>query len=100
MNLKKGGVGFALVALALFSEGLLAQQMPGTGSELRFDSSGNQQQSPSQMPIQSPTIVTPQGTPGADKVISNSTSPSDPRCRDATSSGACWRLRRSPRWSS
>ena len=66
-----------MFALVMFSGALPAQQMPGTGSELRFDSSGNQQQSPSQMPIQSPTIVTPQGTPGADKVISNSTSPSE-----------------------
>ncbi|HEX9452564.1 MAG TPA: hypothetical protein VF934_14205 [Burkholderiales bacterium] len=50
---------FALAALVMFSGALMAQQMPGTGSDLRFDSSGNQQQSPSQMPIQSPTIVTP-----------------------------------------
>ncbi len=66
----------ALAALVMFSGALFAQQIPGAGSDLRFDSSGNQQQSPSQMPIQSPTIVTPQGTPGADKVFSNSSSPS------------------------
>ena len=77
MNLRNGGVRLALVALGLGSQVLLAQQMPGTGSELRFDSSGNnQQQGSSQLPIQSPTIVTPQGTPGADKVFSNSSSSS------------------------
>ena len=60
----------ALVAAVLFSQVLPAQQMPGQGQELRFDSSTNQ---PSQsLPIQSPTIVTPQVTPGADKVFSQS----------------------------
>lgn len=78
MNLSKGGGRLALVAVALFSQVLLAQQMPGTGQDLRFDSSGNQQ-SPSQLPIQSPTIVTPQVTPGADKVFSNSSSPATER---------------------
>jgi protein involved in polysaccharide export with SLBB domain len=62
-------VRLALVALALFSQVLLAQQMPGQGQELRFDSSGNQQGAP-QFQIQSPTIVTPQASPGADKVFS------------------------------
>ena len=66
MNLRKGGVRLAFVALALLSQVLLAQQMPGQGQELKFDSSGTQQ------PIQSPTIVTPQVTPGADKVFSQS----------------------------
>lgn len=70
MNLKKGGVRRALVALALLSEGLLAQQMPGTGSELKLDSSSGNQQSGSPIPIQSPTIVTPTPALATDKILS------------------------------
>jgi polysaccharide export outer membrane protein len=70
MILKTRGARLALVTLALCSEVLLAQQMPGTGQELRFDSNNNNGQSNQSPPIQSPTIVTPQGTPGADKVFS------------------------------
>src|SRR3954454_4391609 len=69
MTLKKRGARLALVALVLCSEALLAQQMPGTGQDLRFDNNNNGQSNQS-LPIQSPTIVTPQGTPGADKVFS------------------------------
>ncbi len=69
MNSRNVGVRLVLVALTLFSEMLLAQQTPGQGQELRFDSSGNQQGA-SQLPIQSPTIVTPQAIPGIDKVFS------------------------------
>ncbi len=68
--------GLSLLLLSLVAS---AQQIPGTGQDLKFDSSGNQQSSPGTLPIQSPTIVTPQGTPGADKVFSNSTSPSSER---------------------
>ena len=69
MSLRKRGASLAFVALALSSPLLPAQQMPGQGQELKFDTSGNQQ-GPTQFQIQSPTIVTPQGTPGADKVFS------------------------------
>ena len=76
MNLRKAGVRFALVALALFSQGLLAQQMPGTGSELRFDSSGTQ---PSTLPIRSPSIVTPAPAPATDKITSPTAAPAAER---------------------
>ena len=82
MNFRKGGVRLALVALTLFSEVLLAQQMPGQGQELRFDFSGNQP-SAATLPIQSPTIVSPQVTPGADKVFSQS--PPSPAERQSAS---------------
>ena len=83
MTFSKGGAGLALVALALCPLVLQAQQMPGTGSELKFDSSsGNSNQSSQTLPIQSPTIVTPQVTPGADKVYSQSLS--SPGERQAT----------------
>jgi polysaccharide export outer membrane protein len=72
MNFRKGGVRLALVALTLFSEVLLAQQIPGQGQELRFDSSGTQ---PSTLPIRSPTIVTPTPTPATDKISSQPPAP-------------------------
>jgi polysaccharide export outer membrane protein len=79
------GVRLALVALALCSEVLLAQQMPGQqGQDLRFDSSGNQQQAAPQFPVQSPTIVTPQITPGADRVFSHSPSSSTEQRQSAS----------------
>ena len=68
MKFSTWGALSALVALTLYSDVLLAQQMPGQGQELRFETSG--QQAAPQFQIQSPTIVTPQGTPGADKVFS------------------------------
>src|SRR3954471_1404642 len=71
MTLKKRGARLALVALLLCAKSLLAQQMPGTGSELKFDSSGNNQQpSAGTLPIQSPTIVTPTPAPATDKINS------------------------------
>ena len=71
MTFSKGGAGLALVALALCPLVLKAQQMPGTGSELRFDSSGNNQQpSAGTLPIQSPTIVTPTPASATDKINS------------------------------
>ena len=73
MNLSKGGGRLALVAAALFSEVLLAQQMPGQGQELRFDSSSNQPAAT--LPIQSPTIVTPTPAPATDKIISQTPAP-------------------------
>src|SRR3954467_5131648 len=77
MTLKKRGARLALVALLLCAKSLLAQQMPGTGSELKFDSSGNNQQpSAGTLPIQSPTIVTPTPTPATDKI--NSQTPATP----------------------
>ena len=74
MSPRKRGAGFAFIALGLFSPLLFAQQMPGAGSELRFDSPSGNPQGGSQFQIQSPTVVTPQGTPGADKVFSQTPS--------------------------
>src|SRR5882672_237718 len=56
---------FALIALTMSSGALLAQQQ--SGSDMRLDSLSTQQQ-PQQLPIQSPTIVTPQGPIGTDKI--------------------------------
>ncbi len=75
MNLKKGGLGLALVAAALFSEALPAQT-PGTGQEPKFDSSGPQ---PSTLPIRSPTIVTPAPAPATDKISSPAPAPTAER---------------------
>ena len=70
------GAVLALAALTMYSGGLPAQQqIPGQGQDLRFDSSPGSQQ----LPIQSPTIVTPQTMPGADKVFSHSPSSSSER---------------------
>ena len=81
MKFSYWGAVSALVALTLHSQVLLAQQMPGQGQELKFETSG--QQAAPQFPIQSPTIVTPQGTPGADKVFSQ-TPPSPSERQSAT----------------
>ena len=92
-----GRMRLALLALGFFAQALSAQQqMPGTGSDLRFDSSGNSQQGGAQMPIQSPTIVTPQATPGADKVYSNSNSSSPAERQELQREQARERTRAAP----
>ena len=59
---------FALAALTMVPAELLAQQIPGQGQELRFENSNGQQSQQFQSPIQSPTIVNPQGPLGGDKI--------------------------------
>jgi polysaccharide export outer membrane protein len=74
MNSRIWGARFALVVIALCSESLLAQQIPGQGQDLRFDSSGTNQ-STQTLPIQAPTIVTPTPAPATDKIFTQTSAP-------------------------
>ena len=64
MKFSKRGALFALAALGMVSGGVFAQQQ--SGSELKLDSFSTQPTP--QLPIQSPTIVNPQGPIGTDKI--------------------------------